>query len=151
MSVKKIVFICTGNTCRSPMAEIILKNKIKFAGIKGIKVSSAGLSANVGDKMSRNSFIALKQLGYKGYSFKSKKADAMLLLKSDYIICMTEAHKAYIRNFPSVYTINEITGVGEIPDPYGKDLKEYVKTSHKLEDACNVIIQKIIDNKGDLI
>ena len=133
------------------MAEVILKNKIKLADIKGVRVASAGLSAVNGEKMSKNSFIALKQLGYKGYGFKSKKADAMTILKSDYVICMTMGHKAYIQNFPNVYSIDEITGVGEIPDPYGGDLTEYIKTSHKIEDACNIIIEKLIENKGELI
>ena len=133
------------------MAEVILKNKIKLAGLKGVRVSSAGLWANEGDKMSKNSQQALKQLGYKPYGFKAKKASPDVLLKYDYILCVTNGHKAQIRHFPGVYTIDEITGIGDVPDPYGGGLLDYIKASHKLEDACNIIIEKLIENEGELV
>ena len=147
--MKRILFVCTGNTCRSPMAEIILKNKIKLAGLKGIRVSSAGLNTADGLKMSKNSAEALKKLGYKPYGFKSKQLTEELIKKYDLILCMTATHKLMLGGVKNVYTLNEATGVGEITDPYGGDLQSYVKTSHQLEDACNVIISEIVIKQGE--
>ena len=60
--MKKIHFICTGNTCRSPMAEVILRDKAKKAGLK-LRVGSAGTGANPDDPMSEQSKRALKARG----------------------------------------------------------------------------------------
>ena len=102
--MKRILFVCTGNTCRSPMAEAILKQKLKWAGIRGVAVSSAGIQAEEGEKMSPNAFLALKQLGIVNYAFRSRRLTEKMMARSDLVIVMTERQRDLLCDWPSVGT-----------------------------------------------
>lgn len=143
--MKRILFVCTGNTCRSPMAEAILRQKLKWAGIKGIAVSSAGIGAVDGEKMSPNAFLALKQLGITCYSFRSRRLTEKILSRSDLVITMTETQKKSLSRKDCVYTAPEIAGGQEIKDPFGGSQEEYIRVSHELERVCNVLLQKMTE------
>ncbi len=140
---KNVIFVCTGNTCRSPMAENIFKSYLgKKRKLSRYNVSSAGLGVNSGDSMTDNAISALKMLKI---TVRKKHAAHLLTVdeakNADLIVCMTASHKFTLREFgDKVKTVGEITGAHDVPDPYGGDLNEYLKTAEYLMYACDDIL-----------
>lgn len=124
---KKILTVCTGNTCRSPMAEGIIKKEVAENGIPAL-VKSAGIFAD-GTPVSKNSDLAMKEIGIDISSHKSRQLTRDMAEESDIIIGMTSSHKQMIQALvpnKRVYTLGELSGENiEITDPYGGDLQEY--------------------------
>ena len=90
---KDVLFVCSGNTCRSPMAEYILKQIIKNRKIKWWSVLSRGINAEVDGTISKNSAIMLDELGIDYSKFKPKQLTQKVIDECDLVICMTEMQK----------------------------------------------------------
>jgi len=128
--MNKILVVCTGNTCRSPMAEGIIKKIIADNNLKDIEVTSVGLSAYHGDAVSVYSANALEKIGVDIKSHTSKGAMLSDLEEADVIYVMTLHHKnAIIDAYPSVE--NKIV-VMDIADPFGLDLAAYEQCRDKM-------------------
>lgn len=138
----EICFVCTGNTCRSVMAERIAKKMAKENKLKDVKFSSAGIFAN-GENISRNASIALKEMGYDGRNRKSVK---LKKIKDNVIyVAVTPDHKKKI-NAPKCLSFDELSGA--VTDPYGQDLKAYENTAKQIEDNVRVLLKKIENHRG---
>lgn len=140
---KKILFVCTGNTCRSPIAQAVFKREIKQRKIKYYSVSSAGFSAAAGGQLSAGAEYILTKYGEKLNNFKSRRLTEKMVKSSYAVICMNNKMKAALKGFGNVYSFEDFIGE-DVPDPYGygKDAYEYV---YKLICyAAPLILDKII-------
>ena len=132
----KVLFVCTGNTCRSPMAEYCFREMVSDREIECV---SAGLYAFDGEAMSANSLAALEEIGIDANDFRSRSVTHALAETSSLIITMTESHKAeLIMRYPEAaakcHTLLEKSG-GNLPDPFGQSLSVYRKTRDIIREA----------------
>ena len=143
MKRKRILFVCTGNTCRSPMAEAVLRKQIKDRKIKWWDVASSGIDAVTGAPMSANSAIVLTEAGIDSQSFRSKKLSQKLIERSTLVITMTEMQRMLLEGCGNVRCISSFCGF-DIPDPYGMDVEHYRVTYQAIDFACKKIIEDYI-------
>ena len=140
-----ILFVCTGNTCRSPMAAALF-NKIAVERNLDVRIESAGIFACDGEPASTEAVIAMKKYGIDLLGHHAQSINTELLEKCDLILTMTAAHKMVIE--PSAqgktFTLNEYAGIdGDIPDPYGGDVEEYEQCAKQIYSALLKVADRI--------
>ena len=121
----KIIFVCSGNTCRSPMAECAFEEMLREEGIKDVTVESRGVVANVGAPISENARKALENAEIPLKEHVATQITIEDIQNADLVICMTERHKMRLGSLPKVFTLGQMTGCGDVVDPYGKDEATY--------------------------
>ncbi len=128
-----VIFVCTGNTCRSPMAEYYLKSK----NLTNINVCSRGFSC--GEKANPNSIAVMSEVGIDINEHISNCINPDDIQKADAIICMTESHKQMLLLSGALPNKLYVLG-GGITDPFGCDIDTYRICRDKIFTAIDALI-----------
>ncbi len=126
----KILFVCTGNTCRSPMAEVILKHK----QIDNLEVRSAGIYAMPNAQMSAHAQQVLNE-AQMSHQHSATQLSMVEMEWADLVLTMTTAHKDTV--------ISNEGSLENVVDPYGGNRAIYEATFAELHELVDQLIKKL--------
>jgi protein-tyrosine-phosphatase len=132
----KVLLVCSGNTCRSPMAGALLQHL--WTGDQPLTVLTAGTSTTAGQPASGHAITAMAERGLDLGAHRSQPVTERLVREADLILTMTSRHRDALRfQWPAlaikVQSLSEYAGqLADVPDPFGGPLVEYQRTAESL-------------------
>ena len=149
VNLMHVLFICTGNTCRSPMAEGYFRHLVSERKCKDVSVSSAGIFAGNGEPVTLNSSKALKQIGIDISKHRSRTLTKDMLKDADLIIAMTLSHKNHVGEMSAealkkTKLLGEYNHVNEdITDPFGGSSEVYFYCLNTMKPLLEKLLNEV--------
>jgi protein-tyrosine phosphatase len=151
-TLMEILLVCSGNTCRSPLAAAMLRARLaEDPRLAQVRVSSAGTAAWEGAPASEGSYLVALERGLDLSSHRARMLTASIIERADLILTMSDAHALRVAELGGAAKVHSLAawaghpaGIRDVPDPYGGSVMVYRETAVQLDRLLEPVVRRLL-------